>query len=128
MENEIMKKAQIRKLVGKNSGHVAFRAYESHDRCHLELGLDEPDCIASAPLKFVADREIIGYQTEVEAVRACLEECVLQSCEVDLDMPAFEYDLWDGSLKRLPELDRRLVVEEWRSTLSGKRGALKRLK
>lgn len=105
-----MKKAQIRKVLNKR-GHITFEVYESDERCHIMSGLDEPDCIIYVAVEFAGKNyKVVGRKTEGEAIRACLNECTRQKYEVDSSIPAFEHDAWDGSLKRLPDLDLQLSL------------------
>lgn len=104
-----MKIAQIRKLIDL-SGHVRFEAYQSHERCHLQAGMDEPEGIVS--VEFIAlKHRVVGCKTELEAIRGCLYSCIKQGYELDCDIPAFKHNAWDGTLERLVDLDLYLPTE-----------------
>lgn len=106
-----MKKVQIRKVISL-PGHIRFEAYQSHERCHIRAGMDEPEGIVSVPVEFIGDNyRVIGCKTELEAIRGCLDSCIKQGYEVDSDIPAFRHNAWDGTLERLIELDLHLSAE-----------------
>lgn len=106
-----MKAAQIRKVISL-PGHIRFEAYQSHERCHIRTGIDEPEGIVSVPVEFIGENyRVIGCKTELEAIRVCLDSCIEQGYEVDSDIPVFRHNAWDGTLERLTGMDLYLSAE-----------------
>jgi len=106
-----MNTTQIRKMVNKSQYYVSYWLYQSNVRCHIVTGLDEPECILMALVKYIdKNYEVIGYTSENEAINSLLDECDRLGYLVDPVIPAFEHNIWDGSLRRLFELDQQVPL------------------